>query len=326
MEITADQPVRTHRFENAEEAAAAVPGAQVRYLPLARPTASWQMVEMSLGESRLLAGQMGADTSIFGTLDRNLLYFLAPLSGSGWKTYGKEIGERSLAVLANTTDYAAWIGASIHSMSLQVPVESFARAYSNFAANAMPTWSTLRMFMLDTSAAEQLRTSIASALRVALQRPEAYAEARMGKILEDLMLERLIRAVCTTSRAERPEYRILGSRCNEYLEANAGRCVTLVELREALGVSDRSLRRFFASAYGTSPARFLRVQRLHGVNRVLAEARTTVTNAGMSFGFFDLGRFAGDYRRLFGERPSETLQRARNAGFSKVAGITLRPS
>jgi hypothetical protein len=32
----------------------------------------------------------------------------------------------------------------------------------------------------------------------------------------------------------------------------------------------------------------------------------------MSFGFFDLGRFAGDYRQLLGEQPSETLHRARN--------------
>jgi AraC family ethanolamine operon transcriptional activator len=310
--IAGDQPVRTHRFENAEEAAAAVPGAQVRYLPLAHPTASWRMIEVTLGESRLLCGRMGADTSIFGTLDRNLLYFLAPLSGFGWKTYGKEIGDRHLAVLANTTDYAVWLGHSVHSMSLQVPLESFARAYSSFAASAMPTWSTLRMFLLDRSAAEQLRTSITSALRIALQRPEAFADPRIGKMLEDLILERPIRTVCASSRAERPEYRVLGSRCNDYLEANVDRCVTLSELREALGVGDRTLRRFFASAYGTSPGRFLRVQRLHGVNRVLTEAGTTVTSAAMSFGFFDLGRFAGDYRRLLGEQPSETLNRARN--------------
>ena len=37
-------------------------------------------------------------------------------------------------------------------------------------------------------------------------------------------------------------------------------------------------------------------------------------------------RVAGDYRRIFGERPSETLQRARSAGYSKLAGITLHPS
>ena len=312
-----EELVRTYRFQNAEEAAAAVPGAQVRYLPLGRSIATWRMIDMRLGESRLLCGRMGADTSIFGTLDRNLLYFLSPLSGSGWKTHGKEIGASSLAVLANTSDSAAWLGQALHSASLQVPVEKFARAYSSFAGAELPSWSTVRMFVLDRPAAAQLRNSISTVLRVARKTPAALAEPRVGKMLEDLILERLVRAVGASSRRERPEYRFLASRCNDYLEANADRCVTLAELREALGVSDRGLRRFFASAYGTSPGQFLRVQRLHGVNRVLAEAGTTVTDAATSFGFFDVGRFAGDYRRLFGEQPSETRRRARKAGFSR---------
>jgi AraC family ethanolamine operon transcriptional activator len=92
--------------------------------------------------------------------------------------------------------------------------------------------------------------------------------------------------------------------------------VTVSDLRNLLEVGDRSLRRFFSSVYGASPGRFLRVQRLHGVNRALGEAARaatiTITDAAMSFGFFDLGRFAGDYRRLFGERPSETLRRSRD--------------
>ena len=317
--MAGDQPIRMHRFENAEEAAAAVPGAQVRYMALGRPTSAWRMVDVSLGESRLLCGRMGADTSMFGTLDRNLFYFLTPLSGTGWKIYGKEIGARSLAVLADTTDHAVWMGRSVHSMSLQVPVERFARVYSRFAASEMPSWSTLRMFALGKYAATRFRSSITTTLRMATHWPETFGELRTGKMLEDLILERLIRAVCTTSRAERPEYRLLASRCNDYLAANADRGVTLAELRDALEVGDRTLRRFFVSAYGTSPSRFLRIQRLHGVNRALAEPAptATVTSAAMSFGFFDVGRFASDYRSLFGERPSETLQHSRGTGFSK---------
>jgi AraC family ethanolamine operon transcriptional activator len=314
-----DQAVRTHRFENAEEAAAAVPGAQVRYMPLGRPIAPWHMVEVRLGQSRLLCGRMGADTSIFGTLDPNLLYFLMPLSGSGWKTYGNEIGDRSLVVLAETTDYAVWLGHSMHSMSLQVPVERFARAYSTFAGGALPSWRSMRMFTLDVSAAKRIRDAIAATLRMTQQRPQALDETRVGEMLEDLILERLLQAVCTTSSTERPGYRALTSRCNDYLAAHADRCVTLSELRGMLEVGDRSLRRFFMSAYGASPARFLRMQRLHGANRALGGASPagTITDTAMSFGFFDLGRFAGDYRRLFGERPSETLRRSRDPRPSK---------
>ena len=40
-------------------------------------------------------------------------------------------------------------------------------------------------------------------------------------------------------------------------------------------------------------------------------APTTVTRAALASGFSQLGRFAVEYRRVFGERPSETLRRAR---------------
>jgi AraC family ethanolamine operon transcriptional activator len=306
------QPVRTHRFENAEEAAAAVPNAQVRFVPMGRPIADWRMLELELGQSRLLCGRMGADTSIYGTLDPSFLYFLMPLSGSGWKSYGKEIGGRSLVVLAEATDHVAWLGQSLESVSLQVPVERFAHAYSSYSGGSALPWRSTRTFMLDESMAERVRIAVATTVRIARTWPEAMGEPRMRELLEDMLLERLLESVCTPSRAERSEYRLLSSRCNDYLEANAERCVTLSELREALQIGDRALRRFFMSTYGCSPARFLRLQRLHGVSRALARAlpMATITDIAMSFGFFDIGRFASDYRRLFGERPSETLRRA----------------
>ncbi len=39
----------------------------------------------------------------------------------------------------------------------------------------------------------------------------------------------------------------------------------------------------------------------------------TVSDAGLHWGFWELGRFAGQYRRLFGELPSETLSRAKTS-------------
>jgi AraC family transcriptional regulator, ethanolamine operon transcriptional activator len=75
-------------------------------------------------------------------------------------------------------------------------------------------------------------------------------------------------------------------------------------------VSERELRRAFAAAYGVSPARFLRLRRLHLARSRLRDGPAgTVTDVAVDLGFFDLGRFAGDYRLLFGEFPSATLKR-----------------
>lgn len=79
-----------------------------------------------------------------------------------------------------------------------------------------------------------------------------------------------------------------------------------------LGISLRSLNEACARSVGLPPGRFLKLQRLNRVRRELLRHRSgtrTVTSLAIDQGFTELGRFAGEYRRLFGELPSETLAR-----------------
>ena len=91
--------------------------------------------------------------------------------------------------------------------------------------------------------------------------------------------------------------------------------VTLSDLSAVSGVSERRVRRAFYESFGISPTVYLRTAALHEVRRALIEgmpARDAVTRAASEYGFWHLGRFAAQYRFVFGERPSETVaQRAR---------------
>ena len=58
--------------------------------------------------------------------------------------------------------------------------------------------------------------------------------------------------------------------------------------------------------------RYLALRRMHLVRRALLHAipsTTTVTRIATDHGFWELGRFSVNYRAMFGETPSATLQR-----------------
>jgi AraC family ethanolamine operon transcriptional activator len=89
--------------------------------------------------------------------------------------------------------------------------------------------------------------------------------------------------------------------------------LNLADLADAVGVSLRTLQYAFRETFGFSPAEFARRERLLRVRGQLRQGagQATVTEVAMRYGFHHLGRFAESYRRTFGEKPSETLKRAR---------------
>jgi AraC-like DNA-binding protein len=83
------------------------------------------------------------------------------------------------------------------------------------------------------------------------------------------------------------------------------------ELARATGASARALQRAFERSGQPSPMMYLRRLRLHHVRAELAANSPdslTVTTVAGRWGFVHLGRFASQYRQLFGESPSETLR------------------
>jgi AraC family ethanolamine operon transcriptional activator len=68
----------------------------------------------------------------------------------------------------------------------------------------------------------------------------------------------------------------------------------------------------FHDVVGVSPKQHIIRERLQAARTALSVAQpgtTTVTDIAMSYGCFELGRFARRYRRTFGEAPSRTLRR-----------------
>jgi AraC family ethanolamine operon transcriptional activator len=113
--------------------------------------------------------------------------------------------------------------------------------------------------------------------------------------------------------ARRLSRRELVARVTAFVRDNLGEPVTVADLSAWAGVSERTLRAAFHDVIGVSPKRYAIAQRLQAVRDALSSAdagTTTVTDVAMTFGFYELGRFAGRYRHTFGEKPSRTLRQA----------------
>lgn len=100
-------------------------------------------------------------------------------------------------------------------------------------------------------------------------------------------------------------------RAEEFIEANWDQPITMESLTQVTGVSARTLFRTFEKLRGYSPMAFAKKVRIDRALAILRKpnASTTVTGVALAHGFLNPRRFAHDYWTMFGELPSEMLNR-----------------
>jgi len=99
-------------------------------------------------------------------------------------------------------------------------------------------------------------------------------------------------------------------RAKNFISQNSAEPLTVQDVCQAAAVSERTLRYAFLEHLKVTPKAYLKVIRLNGVRRELknAEPDVPVNQVAMRWGFWHMSQFAVDYRKHFGELPSQTLQ------------------
>lgn len=116
-------------------------------------------------------------------------------------------------------------------------------------------------------------------------------------------------------------------RALDYMTAYACDALTVPTIAEAVGVSTRRLQNAFRLTTGRTPWERLTEIRLENARtRLLAAAGSSVTAIAFDCGFSHLGRFSQTYRTTYGEAPSVTLTRARDAARAARPAIRIEPT
>ncbi len=168
------------------------------------------------------------------------------------------------------------------------------------------------------SAMAKLQRLHAATAQLAEDAPAVIANSGAARALEQALIEAMV--ACFDNREVRGDratlrqHALIMRRFRRATEDNPDEPLYIPELCEAIGVSARTLRSCCREQLGMSPKRYLLLRRMQLARRTLRDSTSTVTTVSeiaTRYGFWQFGRFAGEYKSLFGESPSATLGRPR---------------
>jgi AraC-like DNA-binding protein len=164
-----------------------------------------------------------------------------------------------------------------------------------------------------SAAAGHLRGLHRTAIQTAKIRPRLLADVEAAHGLEQQIIDALIGCLASVTVEEESlaakRHRDVLTRLEELLKAGSSR--SLPAICAELGISERLLRECCGLCLGLSPTEYRRRRAMQQVNRELRNGNaetSTVAEIATRQGFKNLGRFAGIYRTVYGELPSETLR------------------
>jgi AraC family ethanolamine operon transcriptional activator len=126
--------------------------------------------------------------------------------------------------------------------------------------------------------------------------------------------------------------RAVARRAEEYMEAHLHLPRTVREICAAIDVSERTLEYAFREQFGLGPLAYYKARRLNAVREQLKRAKpeaTAIHAVACRWGFRHTGGFAADYRRQFGELPSQTVRDAKRSfagSVGRAAGAAAPPA
>ena len=134
------------------------------------------------------------------------------------------------------------------------------------------------------------------------------------ELIENKLISLLIDCL-TSTLAEKPSDDLTHSKFSkviDYIHDDIVNVTSLHQICDRTNTSARTVRRLVRKKYDMSPKNYLNALRLNEVRKMLKSEsdNTTVIKVASEYNFWHMGQFSRDYKKLFGELPSETLRKS----------------
>lgn len=304
-------------FSDADEYAASVRGVAVELTVTERGRFSGKLARIDLHRLWLqrFSENLPRVVGCTGLLPGRAYFLFCTRPGPRLFDQGREIPESALQRYGKADQYFQRTSGRSDFASMSLPVADIAALGESMAgADLTPPGDAMLVTPPPDALARLLRLH-AAAGKLAEDAPEIIANSESARGLEQALIEAM--AECLRHWPERDagtargQHAIVMRRFRRALEENPDQPVYIPEICKAIRVPERTLRVCCQEHLGMSPKRYLLLRRMNLARRALQGATpgaTTVTDIATRYGFWQLGRFAVEYRALFGETPSAALR------------------
>ncbi len=279
----------------------------------------WTIRHANLPGIHIQLGRLGSGNIVEGQSWRDGYVFYMPLSNTcEYSANGTALKKDSLMVLEPGCEFCISTKSDHDWCTIFVSADKLARSGGLLKPSGSEKM-TCRVASTGRQVADRFR-ALVSQVMIADTNCSGFesslaatrAEAELLKVASSIVDGQPAHAAVQAGRPRFSRQEVIRRAKQLLFEERDGKPVRVGELAVASGVSERTLRTAFNEYFGTGPVRYLHLRQLHLVKLALQAADPATESVAKVFvrhGEWEFGRFAARYHQLFGERPSETLQR-----------------
>jgi AraC family ethanolamine operon transcriptional activator len=288
--------------------------ANLRAMVLGPDRGDWVLTNMVVDRLGVQFGQAGGNAVVEGSPQPGgVSIFILTQGLSAMSGNGRRFDDRTLLVAQPGDDFCLAADSWRRWCSLYIPNEELAAPNPNSPNTVASMRGVCR---LTPHRMERFRSAIQQLHEAVQQAPDAFRSIAAQRAARQKLVPEIRTVLAVPKEVESTHGRHVVPRSQiirtsmDFVEQRGGDYLSVEQLASAASVSERTLRDAFQQYFGVAPVQYLNRRTLHQVRRALKAADpsvATVTEIATQFGVWQLGRFARDYRILFGELPSETL-------------------
>jgi AraC-like DNA-binding protein len=250
-----------------------------------------------------------------GAAPEGMRSFVLPATDNvRFKWRGKDIGPNDLLTFPRSGELYAISKSDFHVFTISVPEERLEQAASMAGESRLSALLCRERTSCSRSIVNPIRKrlhSVSHALKC--DRP-TYETSAALEALQSVIPQLIVTALAAANGSLESPFQnnraTAAQRAQAFVSEFRDWPLSVRQLSQAIGLSERSLQYAFLEQFGVTPKSYITSFRLHHVRRELKRSKpgeTKICEIASRWGFWHMGQFAADYRQRFGELPSQTL-------------------